>query len=177
MLLVYGFLCLTLPLKTILRIEIAECTILHWTITFSKRQVTLSHAPCATEWNEDSRKHLCFRWVFSADLHLSLDYTVALACKAHSESFIFPFKELRKGVKSARALFCFPWLCWSRLHNFEESGHIREKSTGFWNDNIEDVKVACSRCSVREDGAKRCEKKNPRGDALWLRAAFNYLSA
>lgn len=104
---VYGFLCLTLPLKTILRIEIAECIILHWTVTFSKRQVTLSHAKCATKGNEDSRKLLCSRWVFSADFHLSLDYTVALACKAHSESFIFPFKGLRKGVKSAQALFCF----------------------------------------------------------------------
>ena len=77
MLLLYGFLCLTLPLKTILRIEIADCTILHWTVTFSKRQVTLSHAKCATEWNEDSRKLLCFRWVFSPDLYLSLDYTVS----------------------------------------------------------------------------------------------------
>ena len=109
MLLVYGFLCLTLPLKTILPIEIAECTILHWTVTFSKLQVTLSHAKCATEWNEDSRKLLCFRWVFSADLYQSLDYTVSsLSCKAHSESFISPFKELRKGVKSAQAHFCFP---------------------------------------------------------------------
>ena len=127
-----------------------------------------------------------FAGCFRADLQPSLDRTVALTCKAHSEPFIFPFKELRKGVKSVQALFCFSLTMLKPFPQFWRiSAYSKKTDRAFYDSKLgfflcctgQRHSIACSRCSVREDGVKRCEKKNPRGDALWLRAAFNYLSA